>query len=649
MILMVTFFAIISLKENEKLAEINREIYEHPFSVTNAVLEANADIISMHRYMKDVVLATTEEELELAISRVEQNEKNVYQHFELINESFLGDREKIQAAYSAFVDWKEIRSEVIALQRNNQQKQAAAITTGKGAEHVTLLISRMNVLIDFARNKALEFKRHSQQAYSESRHYLYVLLFFTIISGLVASVFVIFRVRKAEIAKNETEDKLSKMAHFDTLTGLPNRVLFIDRFRRAMASTKRTGSQLAICFLDLDYFKPINDGFGHDIGDQILIQVAQRIKSMIREEDTVSRQGGDEFALLLSNIESVSQYHQRLDRILHAISQDYIIGENTHHISASIGLTLYPFDDSDLDTLLRHADMAMYEAKVAGRNQHRLFSIEQEKQAFDKSHRLGEIKQALANNELSLYYQPKVNMVTGDVFGAEALIRWHHPQKGLVPPMEFLPVIHGNRLELSIGEWVINQALSQIDIWQQNSIKLEVSINISSNHLLSRNFIPQLEKAFKKYPRVEQTSLQLEILESGELGDVQAVSKVIKLCRSSIGVNFALDDFGTGYSSLSHLRNLPINTLKIDQSFIKNMLIDSDDAAIVEGVIGLADAFHREVIAEGVETVEHGLILIKMGCQAAQGYGIAKPMPAGDIAGWLSHYTPNQDWLSKPD
>ena len=442
------------------------------------------------------------------------------------------------------------------------------------------------------------------------------------------------------------QEKLDHMAHFDMLTGLPNRALFIDRFQQAMAQSKRAGNQLAICFLDLDDFKPINDGHGHSVGDQLLIEVAQRIKTTIREGDTVSRQGGDEFAILLSNIESDNQYQQLLDRILLSLSQAYIIDDYSHYISASIGLTLYPLDDSNLDTLLRHADIAMYEAKVAGKNQYCLFSIQQDQQAFARHHRLDEIKHALENNEFCFHYQPKVNMVTGDVFGAEALIRWYHPDKGLIPPLDFLPIIDGTQLELEIGEWVINQALTQLNAWQQQGIQLEVSINISSKHLLSNHFFSQLEEAFARHTEVDSAYLQLEILESSELGDVDTIRDIIQLCQDNFGVNFALDDFGTGYSSLTHLRNLPVDTVKIDQTFVRDMLVDSNDKAIIEGVIGLADAFHRKVIAEGVETTEHGQMLIAMGCEEAQGYGIAKPMPAKNIPNWLSNYIPNKDWLN---
>jgi len=441
------------------------------------------------------------------------------------------------------------------------------------------------------------------------------------------------------------QEELSRMAHYDVLTQLPNRTLLSDRFHQATAHSKRSGHQLAVCFLDLDKFKPINDTYGHKVGDELLKNVATRLKESIRAEDTVSRQGGDEFALLLGEIESFSHCEQFLDRLLETIAQPYLIDGVSHTISASCGITLYPFDDADLDTLLRHADHAMYQAKQAGRNRHRLFSVEDDAFFSEKQQRISEIEQALINNEFSLYYQPKVHMLTGEVFGVEALIRWIHPEKGLIPPLDFLPVLEDTEVELKVGDWVINQALVQLNDWNNNGIKLEVSVNISSHHLQSKHFYSQLEKALEQYPSVDSKSLQLEILESSALGDLETVSGIIKTCQEALGVNIALDDFGTGYSSLTHLRNLTANTIKIDQSFVRDVLDDPSDYAIIEGVIGLANAFNREIIAEGVETTEHGLMLLIMGCVDAQGYGIAKPMPAKDVSGWLSSYQPNKEWL----
>ena len=460
-------------------------------------------------------------------------------------------------------------------------------------------------------------------------------------SGQVTNYVGVF----SDITQNKKQqEELSQMAHYDVLTGLPNRSLFVDRFHQAVAHSKRTEKKLAICFLDLDNFKPVNDNYGHDVGDQLLIEVAARIIESIRDEDTVSRQGGDEFTLLFNDIESFAQCEQTLARIHNALAQPYIIDGSSHNITASSGVTLYPDDDGDVDTLLRHADQAMYKAKLAGKHHYQFFNPETDLKIIEKHHKLDEIRQALVNDEFELYYQPKVNMVTGKVFGVEALIRWFHPEKGLIPPLEFLPSIEGTDLEIKIGNGVINKALSQIEFWNNRNITLEVSINISSQHLLSEFFYEDLKAALARHPAIEAKYLQLEILESSVLGDLNTISDMIKTCQNTLGVKVALDDFGTGYSSLTHLRRLPVDTIKIDQTFIRDMLDDPSDYAIVDGVIGLADSFNREVIAEGVETIQHGLMLLLMGCEQAQGYGISKPMPADELTDWLKNYCLNQQW-----
>ncbi len=440
------------------------------------------------------------------------------------------------------------------------------------------------------------------------------------------------------------QDQLNLMAHYDVLTKLPNRALFVDRFNQSIAHSIRTGHQLAVCFLDLDDFKPVNDNFGHEAGDRLLIEVAERITSCIREEDTVSRQGGDEFAILLNDIESPSQYEKTMKRIHKALAQPYFIDDIQHNITASSGVTLYPTDNGDIDTLLRHADHAMYQSKLSGKHRFILYSPDSDQRIIEKNIQLGEIEQALINHEFQLYYQPKVNMVTGDVFGAEALIRWIHPKKGIIPPLDFLPLIDDTPLEIKVGEWVINQALLQLDYWQQEGIRLEVSVNISSNHLLSPTFISTLEQSLAEHPSIEPLHLQLEILESSALGDTNTITDIIETCQTKLGVSFSLDDFGTGYSSLTHLRSLPVETIKIDQTFVRDMLDDPSDYSIIDGVIALSKSFDKNVIAEGVESTKHGLILLLMGCDKAQGYAIAKPMPSNMFISWLQDYIPNEDW-----
>lgn len=450
----------------------------------------------------------------------------------------------------------------------------------------------------------------------------------------------------SDITENKQhQDTLQQLAHYDALTQLPNRTLFMDRFIQATAHSKRTSTQLAICFLDLDNFKPVNDDYGHEVGDDLLIEVSKRIQATIRAEDTVSRQGGDEFALLLGGIETLEQCEKMLSRLHQSLALPYMIKGKIITIGASSGVTLYPTDNADIDTLMRHADQAMYQSKLDGKNCFHFFNAEQDKKVLQKIDRLNEIEHALQNNQLCMYYQPKVNMNTGKVFGAEALIRWQHPVKGLIPPFDFLPILEGTALEVTIGNWVIGQALMQLDTWHKKNIDLEVSINVSSHHLQSTGFFSVIKQALAQYPDVDSHCLQLEILESSALGDITAISKLIKTCQDELGVRVALDDFGTGYSSLTHMRSLPAQTIKIDQSFVRDMLEDPNDYSIIDGIIGLAESFNREVIAEGVETTEHGLMLQLMGCDEAQGYGIARPMPAGEIAKWLNDYIPNQEWL----
>ena len=448
-----------------------------------------------------------------------------------------------------------------------------------------------------------------------------------------------------DITENKLrQEKLDIIAHYDVLTKLPNRALFSDRFNQAIAHSNRTQTSLAICFLDLDDFKPVNDTYGHDVGDQLLIEVATRIKSNIRKEDTVSRLGGDEFAILLGDLKSLEQYQETIERIHQAIANPIVIEKIDHRVTASSGVTIYPSDRGDIDTLLRHADQAMYRAKLAGRNRFHLFNPQKDQQVIDKHRNIDEILQALENLQFQLYYQPKVNMLTGKVFGAEALIRWNHPDKGLVPPLDFLPFVQGSDLEIKIGDWVLAEAINQLEEWRSKGVHLEISVNISSHHLQSESFVKNLQKLLARYSKLDPNNLQLEILETGVLSNLRMISDIVKEIREDLGVNVALDDFGTGYSSLTHLRNLSANTIKIDRTFVRDILEDPDDYAIIDGVIGLADSFDRHIIAEGVETTEHGLLLILMGCENAQGFGIAKPMPKSKFEEWLNSYQINKTW-----
>lgn len=433
------------------------------------------------------------------------------------------------------------------------------------------------------------------------------------------------------------EKQLERIAHYDALTGIPNRVLLADRLQQALAHSKREGNILAVCYLDLDGFKLVNDTMGHEAGDKVLIEVTKRIKDTIRGDDTVARLGGDEFAVLLQGLHAAEEYAASLNRLLEAISQPIEIKHKLFEVSASIGVSIYPNDDYDADTLLRHADQAMYTAKQSGKNRYYLYDAENDQRARSHHEFLRRLALALSNNEFELYYQPKVDMRTFQLVGAEALIRWNHPERGLLAPAEFLLEVEGTTLDVELGDWVVTRALAQLEEWRQAGLTMELSINISARHLQSIDFPWKLKRKLLRYPDLPKGSLQIEVLETAALEDIPRVSDTIERCHK-IGVSFALDDFGTGYSSLSYLGRLPVDALKIDQSFIRDMLYDKGDRAIVQGVIALAKAFDRKIVAEGVETEELFHELLEMGCEYGQGYGIARPMPASDLPAWLERW-----------
>ncbi len=441
------------------------------------------------------------------------------------------------------------------------------------------------------------------------------------------------------------QKSLEFMAHYDVLTALPNRSLFADRLHQAISRSKRKDTLLAVCFLDLDNFKMVNDQHGHDTGDRLLVEVAERIRSNIREDDTACRQGGDEFILLLQELETIGQCKQMLKRICEAVARPYLLDAYQHRISVSTGVTLYPLDDAEPDMLVRHADQAMYQAKLEGKNRYHLFDVNQDQQSTSRHQQLQGMERALEAGQFCLYYQPKVNMASGEIIGAEALIRWQHPQQGLLAPDSFLPQLEGALLEIRLGDWVIEQALLHCSHAAKERSVVQVSVNISSRHLQSPGFAERLQLSLASYPDVDPACFELEILESSALGDLRVISSVIRQCREVCGVRIALDDFGTGYSSLTHMRNLPADTIKIDRSFIDCLLEDHDDYAIVDGVISLAESFNHQVLAEGVETDAQGVMLLLMGCEQAQGYAIARPMPARELIDWLHQYQANTVWL----
>lgn len=444
-------------------------------------------------------------------------------------------------------------------------------------------------------------------------------------------------------ASKEHQSQLERIAHYDALTGVPNRVLLADRLQQAITRTRRDDRLMALVYLDLDGFKEVNDTHGHETGDELLIAISQRLNDTLRAGDTLARLGGDEFVAVLTDLSSMEECERVLERLLRAAASPLQIKGIPLQLSASLGVTLYPHDGSDADTLLRHADQAMYQAKQAGRNRYHLFDPERDRQAKTHWESISRLTHALEQGEFELFYQPKVHMRQGRVVGAEALLRWRHPERGLVSPGEFLPVLEGTELIARIGDWALDKAIAQMSQWHRNGLKLPVSVNIAAHHLQQEDFLPRLRDKLARHPDIPPAWLELEVLETAALEGIAHVSRVIEGCKA-LGVAFSLDDFGTGYSSLTYLKRLPAGVLKIDQSFVRDMLWDTEDLAIVEGVIGLAAAFRRQVIAEGVESAAHADLLLRLGCELAQGYGIARPMPAEQLPAWIQSWQPEPGW-----
>ena len=439
--------------------------------------------------------------------------------------------------------------------------------------------------------------------------------------------------------QKRNEEQLEHIAYYDALTGLPNRTNLTSTLDQCIGEVDRLGGRFVLAFLDLDGFKEVNDTFGHDTGDLLLIEVAKRMLQCLPEESTVARFGGDEFVLLMPLNISLNNVEQLLNSLLSELSTAFVVSGLTLQISASLGMTYYPQERPvEADQLIRQADQAMYQAKITGRNRLKLFDLSEESILVEQHRFYEELQNAYSRNEFCLYYQPKVNMRSREVIGYEALIRWQHPEHGVLSPATFLPAVAYQPLELLIGQWVIKTALAQIYTWQQQGFTQSVSVNVAGYQLQQPNFISELKQQLAQYPSTVGQSLELEILETSAIEDLATVSCVIDACKE-MGLRLSLDDFGTGYSTLSHLKSLSVDMLKIDHGFVRDMLHEKEDLAIIKGVIGFADAFSLQVIAEGVETEDHVERLLEIGCELGQGYSISRPMPAEAVTKWYQNWT----------
>jgi diguanylate cyclase (GGDEF)-like protein/PAS domain S-box-containing protein len=442
-------------------------------------------------------------------------------------------------------------------------------------------------------------------------------------------------VRRAGVAQDVTErkeqaERIERLAYHDVLTGLPNRAMLMDRLAQALAHAQRRQHQLAVVFIDLDRFKLVNDSLGHAAGDALLQEVARRLRSALREEDTVARVGGDEFQVVLDEIGGATDAAHVAEKLMQVLGEPFTVEGQELHVTASLGLSLYPRDAARGDLLLKYADTALYEAKGEGRNAYRFFSPEMNAQAHGRLRMENDLRRAIERGELELHYQPQLDLASGAVCAVEALLRWNHGRKGLVLPNAFIPLAEETGLIVPVGEWVLEEACRQAAQWQREGIgPLRVAVNISARQLLR----PGLDRAVRQAlaaSGLPPPCLELELTESSVMHDPVHAQGVLHALRE-LGVLLSIDDFGTGYSSLAYLKRLPLDRLKIDRSFIGGIPQDGDDAAIVETIIVMTHKLGLRVIAEGVETPEQRAQLLRQGCDEVQGFLWAKPVPAAEL------------------
>jgi len=432
-----------------------------------------------------------------------------------------------------------------------------------------------------------------------------------------------------------TQERLQYLAHHDVLTKLPNRLLFLDRLSQSMAHTSRSGNLLALMFLDLDRFKVINDTLGHQIGDELLKELAERLQSAIRSEDTVARLSGDEFAVLLMDMHSLDDIAHIANNLLNEVNQPFQMQGRELFLTTSIGIAIYPDNSDDADTMLKHADVAMYKAKSSGRNQYCFYSSEMNEQAHESLSLENDLRRALERAEFCLYYQPQISNADGKVMGVEALLRWVHPQKGLLMPGAFISLLEDTGMIVAVGDWVLHHACKQLRIWHDNGVDIPlISVNIAPRQLLDPGLTKRVQKILQNN-RLDPDALELEITESSLMENESMAVKTLQSLHD-IGVSIAMDDFGTGYSSLRYLREFPLQTLKIDRSFVCNLPDNEDDCNLATAIIAMGHGMRLKIIAEGVENEKQYQFLKKLSCDITQGYYFSMPVPQEQIAEYLN-------------
>lgn len=474
----------------------------------------------------------------------------------------------------------------------------------------------------------------------DTSHTQLVLTTITVMMLLYSVLYLIIKradrlIRAQSDVQREHEQRIAHQANHDALTGLPNRRHFRDLLRTAMQRAEKAHHLIAVLFIDLDRFKPINDSLGHLAGDELLESLARRLTDSLRDTDIVSRVGGDEFTIILDHLDNVQHVERAAQRILNIIAEPFYLADKELSIGASIGIAIYPFDDQDIDELIKHADTAMYHAKESGRNCFRFFSQDMNAQAIYHMELERDLRNALRNGELEVYYQPRYDLGGNRVSGVEALARWHHPERGMVPPAEFIPVAEDAGLIGGIGHWVLKTACDEIaTLNRARRSPLKLSVNVSARQFENPGFTEEVANVLR-LTGLPAGQLELELTESMLMRSCEECDGLIEKLKA-LGIKLSLDDFGTGYSSLSYLKRLPLDILKIDRSFISDVATNSRDAALVFSIAGLANQLDMTVVAEGIETEEQLAFVRRCQCQEAQGYLISHPLPLPQLQDFLA-------------
>ena len=452
----------------------------------------------------------------------------------------------------------------------------------------------------------------------------------TPIHGKLGGITHFIAVHQDITQRKEAEQHIQQLAFYDSLTGLPNRRMFQDRLEHGIAEAQRQERLTALLFLDLDNFKDVNDTLGHEVGDALLQAVAERLKSMLRISDCISRLGGDEFAIIQTCLTNVDGAAALADKVVEALGEPFQIDDRQIFTGTSVGITVYPFDDSDINALVKNADTAMYRAKALGGSNYQFHTADMNAAAHERMALISDLHRAIEHHEFSLHYQPQVSLKSGDVIGLEALIRWHHPERGLVSPAEFIPVAEESGLIVPIGHWVLDEACRQARVWQEGGLpKMRIAVNISARQFRQGAIVEAVALTLAN-SGLDPDWLELEVTESALMDDVESAIETMQRLRE-LGVHLAIDDFGTGYSSMSYLRRFPVDHLKIAAEFIRDLTAEGQDSAIAKAIIDMGHSLQMKVIAEGVETDQQLRCLIEEGCDEKQGFFFSRPLPAKEL------------------